>query len=250
MWKHLGLHQNFTSSFTLPALCISNICRLLTCSRHSGTGEAPMKVKISITLGLMALAISTVPSAFGQCGMPLKAVKPAAWHPLPNGAANTMWGKEDDRNQGEDGKSMVGMWHVVFTATASGPNSIPPTVIDNALAVWHSDHTEIMNSVRPPQDGNFCLGVWDQIDRSHYFLNHFPWYSNTFPNTNGSGIGDPQGPTQIREWITLDRDGDHFTGHFQLDAYDLSNTLAVSFTGTLTGTRVTTNTKESDLVSN
>jgi hypothetical protein len=209
-----------------------------------------MKLRISMTLGLMALAISMASAAIGQCGMPVKAVKPAAWNPQDGGAGHLMRAKYALPNEREDGKSMVGMWHVVFTATASGVNSIPPTVIDNALAVWHSDRTEIMNSLRPAQDGNFCLGVWEQLDGSHYFLNHFPWYSNTFPNTNGSGIGDPQGPTQIREWVTLSFDGEHFTGHFQLDSYDLSNNLAASFTGTLTGTRITTSTKESELVPN
>lgn len=209
-----------------------------------------MKLRISMTLGLVALAISTVPSAIGQCGMPAKAVKPAAWSPQFGGAAHMLRISDDDSYRREDGKSIVGMWHVIFVANTSGSDSIPPTVIDNALAVWHSDHTEIMNSVRPPQDGNFCLGVWEQTDRSHYFLNHFPWYANAFPNTNASGIGDPQGPTQIREWITLSPDGDHFTGKFELDAYDLSNNKTASFTGTVNGTRITTSTKESDLVSN
>lgn len=48
-----------------------------------------------------------------------------------------------------------------------------------------------MNSLRPPQDGNFCLGVWEQTGRSKYYLNHFPCnrhslYSNA---TNRSSDG-------------------------------------------------------------
>jgi hypothetical protein len=31
------------------------------------------------------------------------------------------------------------------------------------MAVWHSDKTEIMNSGRPAQDGDFCLGVWESL---------------------------------------------------------------------------------------
>ncbi len=208
-----------------------------------------MKMKISIALGLLALAISVVPAAFGQCGMPPKLAKPTAWHPQI-GAPRLLRAAYDDPFFREDGKSMVGMWHVVFTATKAGGEAIPATVIDNALAVWHADRTEIMNSVRPPQDGNFCLGVWEQLDRSHYFLNHFPWYSNQFPNNDPAGIGTAEGPTQIQEWVTLGPDGDHFTGTFQLDAYDLSNNIFASFTGTLTGTRVTTKTKEKDLIGN
>jgi len=206
-----------------------------------------MKLKVSMTLGLLALAISMVPAALGQCGMPLKAIKPAAWRPQ-EGAARLVRTADDEDFRREDGKSMVGMWHVVFTATTTGGAKIPPTVIDNALAVWHSDHTEIMNSVRPPQDGNFCLGVWEQTGRSKYFLNHFPWYSNEFPNSNASGIGDPAGPTQIHEYVTLGEDGDSFTGTFTLVAYTTTNTVLASFTGTLTGTRVTVKTTEKELV--
>jgi hypothetical protein len=208
-----------------------------------------MKLTVSMTLGLVVLGISAVPAALGQCGLPAKAAKPAAWRPQ-FGAARLVRTADDDPLRREDGKSMVGMWHVIFTATASKGESMPSTVIDNALAVWHSDRTEIMNSVRPPQDGNFCMGVWEQLDVSHYFLNHFPWYANEFPNASPSGIGDAQGPTQIQEWIKLSPDGDHFTGTFQLDSYDLSNNILASFTGTLAGTRITTRTKEKDLVGN
>ena len=102
--------------------------------------------------------------------------------------------------------------------------------------------------MRPAQDGNFCLGVWEQGLKGEYALNHFPWYANEYPNNNGSGIGDPQGPTQIREFVKLSADGDHFTGQFTLISYDLSNKVLASFTGKLEGTRVTIHTEEKDLV--
>jgi hypothetical protein len=196
-----------------------------------------------LSLGLLVLLTSAAPKSLAQCGRMTKTIKPSSWTPQ-FGAAQLV------RTGEEEGHSIVGMWHVVFTANTSGGNSIPATVIDNALAVWHSDHTEIMNSVRPPQDGNFCLGVWEQSGHDKYFLNHFPWYSNEFPNSNPSGIGDAAGPTQIQEWVTLSPDGCHFTGKFTLTAYDLSNNVTASFTGTLAGTRVTVLTSEKDLVTN
>jgi hypothetical protein len=236
---HLRLHHSF----------------IAYCARFaffSGAAGVPgkggiMNLKVSMTLGVVALAISTVPAALGQCGMPTKGVKPAAWHAQFD-AQRMVRIAEDESFRRGDGKSMVGMWHLIFTATTSDGTTIPATVIDNALVVWHSDHTEIMNSVRPAQDGNFCLGVWDQLDRSHYYLSHFPWYANEFPNDNASGIGDPQGPSQFKEWVTLGPDGDYFTGTFQLKSYDLSNNVLAAFTGTLAGTRITTSTTEQDLV--
>lgn len=205
-----------------------------------------MKTRKNLTMLSLALSVllaSAAPKTLAQCVPMVKAVKPSAWTPQL-GAAQLV------RTGDEDGKTMVGMWHVVFTANTNFGASIPATVVDNSLVVWHSDHTEIMNSVRPPQDGNFCLGVWQQTGRDQYFLNHFAWYSNEFPNSNASGIGNPVGPTQIQEWVTLGPDGNHFTGKFTLAAFDSSNKLMVAFTGTLAGTRITVTTTEQDLVGN
>ena len=142
------------------------------------------------------------------------------------------------------------MWHVVFTAeTTTVPGTIPPGgVIDNALAVWHSDHTEIMNSVRPPQDGNFCLGVWEQTGRNEYSLNHFAWFANQFPNATDNGIGPAIGPTRFTEKVTLAADGRHFSGTFTLTAYDTSGNQTLQFTGSIAGTRITSTTTVGDLL--
>ena len=55
----------------------------------------------------------------------------------------------------DDRDPIVGMWHVTFTAEGNEIGPPDNTPIDNALVTWHSDGTEIMNSARPPQDGNF-----------------------------------------------------------------------------------------------
>ena len=73
------------------------------------------------------------------------------------------------------------MWHVVFTAQTQNGDAIPVpggVVIDNSVVVWHSDGTEIMNSARSAQDGNFCLGVWKRTGERPYLLNHIPWQGN------------------------------------------------------------------------
>jgi hypothetical protein len=219
---------------------------LLRAAGVTGEGEREMNAKrngVMLSLGLIALLTSAAPRALAQCSQVAKMVKPSAWT-SQLGATRVL------RTHDDEGKTMVGMWHVIFTADTSGGASIPATVVDNALVVWHSDHTEIMNSVRPPQDGNFCLGVWKQINQNDYYLNHFAWFSNEFPNSNPNGIGDPVGPTQIQEWVTLGPDGNHFTGAFHLTAYDLSNNVIADFKGTLAGTRITVTTTEKDLLGN
>lgn len=200
--------------------------------------------KLASMLVALVIALAAVPAAFAQCGLPTKTYKPASWQPsIGAHLARTAFDDGD-----EDGPSIVGMWHVLFTAQTMNGSAIPDTVIDNALSVWHSDHTEIMNSVRPPQDGNFCLGVWKQTGRSSFYLNHFAWFANQFPNATNNGIGDPIGPTRFTEKVTVSPDGKHFTGTFTLTAYDTKGNVTTTFTGALTGTRVTTSTSTGDLL--
>jgi hypothetical protein len=139
------------------------------------------------------------------------------------------------------------MWHVTFTAKGNEQGPPDGTPIDNALVVWHSDHTEIMASDRPPQDGNFCMGVWEKTGKSKYTLNHIPWLNNDTANAP-SGVGNPTGPVRIIENVTLSPDGKHFTGTFILNAHDLSGNLIAHITGVLSGTRVTVNTTVPDLL--
>jgi hypothetical protein len=201
--------------------------------------------KLAPALLTLVLAVVSVPAALAQCGMPGKLIKPSAFHPAIEGAVPRVGTINDTL---ESNQSIVGMWHVLFIAQTMNGSAIPDTVIDNALSVWHSDHTEIMNSVRPPQDGNFCLGVWQQTGKSKFYLNHFAWYANQFPNDTNNGIGDPVGPTRFTESVTVAPDGNHFTGTFTLTAYDTKGNVAISFTGALSGTRITTATTMGDLL--
>jgi hypothetical protein len=142
---------------------------------------------------------------------------------------------------------IVGMWHVTFTA--QGNESGPPdgTPIDNALITWHSDGTELMNSARPPQDGDFCMGVWKKMGKSTYKLNHFAWFANDTTNAP-TGIGNPTGPTRLFEEVTLSPDKNQYTGTFTLDAYDTAGTHVAHIVGVIAATRITLNTTVPDLL--
>src|SRR4051812_28024053 len=194
----------------------------------------------------LVVVSSMMPSAVAQCGLPTNLVKPVSWHSqLGNPQLMRAALRSEDRD--DDAAPIVGMWHVVFTAQTLQGSAIPDTVIDSAVVVWHSDGTEIMNSARPAQDGNFCLGVWEQTGRRSYFLNHIPWQGND-PSGGASGIGNPQSGAQLLEQITLSVNGNHYSGAFTLTAYDSSGKQVVSFTGTLSATRITTSTKFTDLL--
>jgi len=142
---------------------------------------------------------------------------------------------------------IVGMWHVTFTA--QGNENGPPdgTPIDNALVTWHGDGTELMNSARPPQDGDICMGIWKRTARFTYKLNHFAWFANDTANAPSS-IGNPTGPTQILQQITLSQDGKQYSGTFTLDAYDTTGTQVAHIVGVVAATRININTTVSDLL--
>jgi hypothetical protein len=203
-----------------------------------------MKVKLwkpSLIMVALAIFSTTIPNAFAQCGLPGKLAKPTNWNSSYAGARllRAAFEKHDDDEDG--GPSIVGMWHVIFTAHTQNGSPIKDQVIDNAIAVWHKDGTEIMNSSRPAQDGNFCLGVWEKTGRFKYRLNHIPWGGNDPENAPG-GIGYPSAGSQIIENVILHPDGDHFSGTFTLTAYTDKGQPAVSFTGFLAATRITVNT--------
>jgi hypothetical protein len=137
------------------------------------------------------------------------------------------------------GASIVGFWHVKFIS--KGTTGIPDgTVVDMGFSQWHSDGTEILNSSRPPATSNFCLGVWEKTGHLAYKLNHFPLSSDL----NGNMIG----PANIREDVTMDVHGASYTGMFSIDQYDTSGNRLVHITGEVKATRITVDTKISDIL--
>jgi len=199
-------------------------------------------------VGGLALTLTTVPNALAKCGQPATMGHPASWD-VPAGPAQltpAAFGG-NFRTVGEEVDPIVGMWHVIFTAEGNGSAGPPDkTPIDNAMAVWHSDKTEIMNSGRPAQDGDFCLGVWEALGQCKYKLNHFAWGGNDTTNAPG-GIGKPLFATHVAEEVVLSPDGKSFSGTFTLDAYDTSFNSAGHVVGVIKGTRVTMSTTIEEL---
>jgi hypothetical protein len=194
-------------------------------------------------LGFVLMGAFLTAMAAAQCGLSVKPIKPSGWQPEYGEGYQRM--VLVDKHDGQEG-SIVGMWHVIFTAQTM--NGAPFSgVIDNSVVVWHRDGTEIMNSARPAQDGNFCLGVWTRTGKLKYYLNHIPWQGNDTENAP-SGIGNPQGGVQLTEKVTLSPDGNAYSGSFTLDAYDTSGNVTVSFTGELKAKRITTSTSFADLM--
>jgi hypothetical protein len=199
-----------------------------------------LKTGITGTLAVVLLGTVFVSKATADCGyfdghrtaVPI----PQSWTgsaPSTSGSLLLVTTQEgsDDR--------IVGFWKFKFVS--EGNSGIPDgTVIDNGFAQWHSDGTEIINSSRPPATGNFCLGVWQKSGPSSYAVNHFAL--GTDPN------GNPLGPAQIREDVTLDHKATHYEGTFALEQLDVSGNLVAHITGRVIGTRITLNTTLADVL--
>jgi hypothetical protein len=89
----------------------------------------------------------------------------------------------DDHQGGEDSNaSIVGLWHLIYTATESTSGPIPVPVIPpgppssfqfvETFKTWHSDGTEFENAFLPPTGGNICFGVWKELGDGHVKLHH------------------------------------------------------------------------------
>jgi len=190
-------------------------------------------------LGFVLMGAFLTAMAAAQCGTPMAKLHKQAWRV---GDSTALLTQAADREE-----PIVGMWHVVFTAEGNSEGPPNGTPIDNAIVVWHSDNTEIMNSGRPPQDGDFCLGVWKRAGKSKYKVNHFAWGGNDTTNAP-SGVGNPTGPTRIVEVVTLSPDGKHYVGTFTIDATDTSGNPTAHIIGVIAATRVTMETTIPELL--
>jgi hypothetical protein len=200
--------------------------------------------RFAAALGLVLIGTILTAKASAEClsylpGHKGAVVSPQSWRGAEFGSASLLLAS----SQASD-DPIVGFWKVAFTSKGNEPNIPDGAPIDAGFVQWHSDGTEIMNSGRPPQNGDFCLGVWEKTGRSRYKLNHFA-LGNIIDPTNPTAIGPPGGPTQITEDIILSRDGNHYVGTFTLDAYDTpanGNKLLAHIVGVITATRLTVDT--------
>jgi hypothetical protein len=131
--------------------------------------------------------------------------------------------------------AIVGMWKFSFVAKGNpAPGPADGTVLDFGYATWHADGTELMNSgARPPQSGDFCMGVWKETAPGTFRLNHYgvAW------QPDGSAY---LGPANIKEEVTVSDGGRHYAGVFTIDQYDAGGkTVLGHVQGTVSATRVT-----------
>ena len=184
-----------------------------------------MKNRLSIRgwLGVLTICLALAPGLRAQsksqagCGYdqsPTTKLKPAAFVEVSEGNA-----------------IITGLWKFAFIA--KGNANIPDgTVLDTGYATWHADGTELTNSSRPPISGDFCMGVWKQVKRNTFKLNHFAmgW------DPAGTTL---VGPTNIRAVVTVDHSGNNYSGPFTITQYDNNGNVLGQVFGVTTAQRIT-----------
>jgi hypothetical protein len=194
-----------------------------------------------VALAAFAFLFATANAKAG-CGVPFK---PGTAPPIP--FVSPKAARPSNHRDDEDSRELatiVGLWHVVYTATytTSGPLPVPivppapPFPIVQSFKTWHSDGTEFDNAFLPPSGGNICFGVWKDLGHRTVKLHHVGLMFA--PDGSLANIFYQD------EIDTVAANGKTYEGTFDQKLYDPTDifgtgTVVQEIKGTTAGTRIT-----------
>jgi hypothetical protein len=150
--------------------------------------------------------------------------------------------RADNHQEGEDFNgpvSIVGLWHVNYTAeTESGAPIFPPVPFPflESFKMWHADGTEFENAFKPPTGGNICYGVWKDIGDGTVKLHHIGLMFDSTGELSNIFTDD--------EKNTVARNGQSYSGSFDFRLWPPSFAAVgvgapiAEATGSITATRI------------
>jgi hypothetical protein len=194
-----------------------------------------------LVLAVLAMLFAASGAKAGGCVLSYKAgAAPAIPFVSPH---------RDDHQRGEDSNgpaSIVGLWHVIYTATETTAGPLPVPVIPpgppssfqfvETFKTWHADGTEFENAFLPPSGGNICFGVWKDLDKGAVKLHHIGLMFN--PDGSISNL------FTVDETDTVASNGKTYQGTFAIKlwppSYDLVGvgTPVQEIKGTTAATRI------------
>jgi len=180
-----------------------------------------------VNLVLLALSVLVAPIAKAACGASPSTSSsiPQAMVPMEqNGSSQVPSPDRQGEEENHSRASILGLWKFVLYAGGE--------LNDIGFEQFSAGGTELANDAGAFNAGNnFCVGAWKQVGPRSYDLVH-PFF--LFEGTNAIGVS-------IEKAHFLDsRNGNHFTGTWNQDNYDLSGNLigGTHYEGTITGTRI------------
>ena len=177
-------------------------------------------------LALIALSILAAPFSRAECGTvahnanTLSPQAKSLQEPAALGAVDS-----DQADLPNPSVTVLGLWKKIYFDQYGVLNDI-------GFAQFSAGGTELLNDVGAFNAGtNFCIGAWKKIGPRSYDLVHTFYL---FDGTTAIGVSIE------KSQLTVSRDGNHFTGTWNQDNYDLSGNLIANthYYGTITGTRI------------
>jgi len=148
-----------------------------------------------------------------------------------------------------DPATIVGLWHLIYTATFSTSGPLPVPVIPpgppssfqflESFKTWHADGTEFENAFLPPTGGNICFGVWKDAGHGSVTLHHI--------GLMFAADGSVAFLFTVDETDTVARNGKSYSGSFDFRLWPPvfaevgTGTPLQEIKGTTAGTRITVN---------
>jgi hypothetical protein len=200
--------------------------------------------RLSAVALLVGLGLLLTPAgARAGCGFPSKATATTAT-PIPfvSPRANQPSNHQDDEQPGQP-VTIVGLWHVVYTATYSTGGPLPVPVVPpgsftfaQSFKTWHSDGTEFDNVFFSPSGGNICYGVWKDLGHRTVKVHHVGLMFA--PDGSLANI------FTIDEVDTVAADGKTYEGTFDQRLYESTDVFGTGpvvqeFKGTTAARRIT-----------
>ncbi len=142
-----------------------------------------------------------------------------------------------DDGESEGRATIVGLWHVIYTATSAPPPfPQPPFQFLESYKTWHGDGTEFENAFLPPGGGNICFGVWKDLSHGSVKLHHI--------GLMFASDGAISNIFTVDETDTVAHNGKTYKGTFDFKLFASTNvfgtgTPLAEVTGTTAGTRIT-----------
>jgi len=202
--------------------------------------QSPASARVLALVALMVLAL-----LFAASGAKAAGCAPEKFGPLaPYVAANNT---HDDGGPSGESDSIVGLWHVVYTATYTTSGPLPVPVIPpgppssfqflQSYKTWHGDGTEFENAFLPPVGGNVCFGVWKDLGRGTVKLHHI---GIMFDPATGAVANI----FTVDETNTVAPNGKSYSGYFDFKIFGAtdvfgSGAVLQEIKGTTAGTRIT-----------
>jgi len=139
--------------------------------------------------------------------------------------------------------SIVGLWHVAYTATSSTAGPLPVPIVPpgafpflQSYKTWHADGTEFENAFLPPAAGNVCFGVWKHFGNGYVKLHHI--------GLMFAPDGSIASVFTVDELDRVAANGKTYSGSFDFKLFDAADVLGTGtvlqeIKGTIAATRIT-----------